>query len=192
MSILIGAVAIVGALCLLDLLLSFGVIRRLREHTSLLAEASGHGGPARAVIDLADGDSPAAFSATTTTGGLVTETSGLRIAAFFSSSCSVCPGTVPPFAEFLASHGISRDVVLAVVQHDEGPLPAYLDELAGVCQVHVEPNGGPVGDAFRVRGYPAFCVLDDDATVLASGYDPASVLSVPASAGSALQHANAG
>ena len=39
MPILIAAVVVVGCLCLLDLLLTFGVIRRLREHTSMLTAA---------------------------------------------------------------------------------------------------------------------------------------------------------
>ena len=37
MPIVIAAVTIVGVLCVLDLLLTFGVIRRLREHTAMLA-----------------------------------------------------------------------------------------------------------------------------------------------------------
>ena len=41
MPILIAAVVVVGGLCLLDLLLTFGVIRRLREHTSMLTGAGG-------------------------------------------------------------------------------------------------------------------------------------------------------
>lgn len=191
MPILSAAVAVVGALCLLDLLLMFGVIRRLREHSGLLARVSGQGDPMPPVTGLAGGDSPAVFSATTTTGALVTETSPLRIAAFFSSSCPACPDKVPGFTGKLTSYGISRDAVLAVVQHDSGPLPPFLDQLAEVCQVHVESNGGPVGEAFQVRGYPAFCVLNGHGTVLASSEDP-SVLAVAASATPAAQPAGAG
>jgi hypothetical protein len=191
MPILSAAVAVVGALCLLDLLLIFGVIRRLREHSGLLAGVSGHSDPRPAVIGLVEGDSPAAFSATTTTGVLVTETSVLRIAAFFSSFCPACPGKVPEFADYVARYGISRDAVLAVVHHDSGPLPPYLDQLAKACQVLVESPGGPVGEAFQVSGYPGFCVLDGHGTVVVSGYDP-SVLSVAASATPAAQPAGAG
>jgi len=36
MAILSAAIVVVGLLCLADLLLTFGVIRRLREHTEQL------------------------------------------------------------------------------------------------------------------------------------------------------------
>jgi hypothetical protein len=190
MPILSAAVAVVGALCLLDLLLMFGVIRRLREHSGMLSRISGLGDPMPPVTGLAGGDSPAAFSATTTTGALVTETSPLRIAAFFSSSCPACAERVPAFADKVTSYGISRDAMLAVVQHDSGPLPAFLDQLAEVCQVHIESNGGPVGEAFKVRAYPAFCVFNGHGVLLASSED-ASVLSVAASTTPAAQPAGA-
>lgn len=175
MPILIAAVAIVGALCLLDLLLTFGVIRRLREHGGLPAEGSGQMPP---VIGLAEGDSPAPFALTATNGERVTEQSRLQVVAFFSSSCSACRAQVPLFADYVSCHHIGRDSVLAVVQHDEGQLPLYLDRLAEVAQVYVERNGGDVGEAFQVSGYPAFCVLDAAGAVAATGYDP-SVLSAP-------------
>lgn len=170
MLILIAAVAIVGGLCLLDLLLTFGVIRRLREHGRLLAESGGQTPP---VIGLAEGNSPAPFVLTATSGERLTEQSGLRIVAFFSSSCSACQAGAPLFADYVGRHHLERDSVLAVVQQDEGPLPTYLDRLTEVAEVYVEPTGGDVGEAFQLGGYPAFCVLDAAGAVVATGYDPA-------------------
>lgn len=46
--VLIAAVILAGAVCLTDLLLTFGAIRRLREHTVMLGEARGAGLPAAA------------------------------------------------------------------------------------------------------------------------------------------------
>ncbi|MFD0636039.1 hypothetical protein ACFQ9X_35165 [Catenulispora yoronensis] len=43
MSLLGVAVVVVGAIGCLNLLLTFGVVRRLREHTTLLAEGQGGG-----------------------------------------------------------------------------------------------------------------------------------------------------
>ena len=64
--------------------------------------------------------------------------------------------------------------MLAVVQHDEGELPPYLDRLTEVAEVYVgEANGGDIGEAFQLGGYPAFCVLDAAGAVAATGYDPA-------------------
>ena len=63
MTVLVAAVALVGVLCLLDLLLTFGVIRRLREHAELITLG---GVPDIPVLGVAVGEQPAPFSATTT------------------------------------------------------------------------------------------------------------------------------
>jgi hypothetical protein len=176
MPILIAAVVVVAGLCLLDLLLTFGVIRRLREHTDILAGARDGKPP---VTGLAAGQSPGAFSAATTDGDLVSNVTGLRVVAFFSSSCPACPGMVPPFVEYVNSHGMGRDSVLAVVAGSAGEPPPYLAQLAEAAQVRIEPAGGEVIRAFKVEAFPAFCVLDSDGALIASGHDP-SVLPEPA------------
>jgi hypothetical protein len=174
MAILIAAVALVGVLCLLDLLLTFGVIRRLREHTALLA------GPRdlSPVVGLGAGERPGVFSAVTASGEVVTGTARLRVVGFFSSSCAACPERVPSFVEYLRRHRVERENALAVIQGSHGA-PSYLDQIAEVALVCVEPADGEVGRAFKVTGFPAFCLLDTDGTVAVSGYDP-SVLPVPA------------
>ena len=175
MTVLTTAVAVVGALCLLDLLLTFGVIRRLREHTTMLAGVRDPG-----PIGLATGQSPGSFSAVTTAGHLVTDDDGLRVVAFLSASCSACPERVPPFVDYVTSHHIGRDGVLAVVVKDAArDDPPYLPALTEAVQVCIEPDGGELARAFRVQGFPVFCVLDEAGALLASGYDP-SVLSQPA------------
>ena len=174
MAILIAAVALVGVLCLLDLLLTFGVIRRLREHTDLL---SGLG--QSQVLGLGKGKSPGTFSAMTTAGNVVTDAAQLRMVAFLSSSCSVCPERVPPFVAYLNDYRLGRDSVLAVIQGGpDEPVP-YLDQLAEVALVCVEPEDGEVAQAFEVNGYPLFFLLDVDGVVTTSTYDPA-MLPAPA------------
>jgi len=88
MPVLIAAVIAVGTLCLVDLLLTFGVIRRLREQTALLAAPDSR---ERAVIGVPEGELPGGFSATTTTGEVVSGTAGVRVVAFFASGCAACP-----------------------------------------------------------------------------------------------------
>lgn len=173
MSVLVAAVVVVGALCLLDLLLTLGVIRRLREHTSLLSAA---GGDARPVIGLPVGELPGAFAAVlTTTGELVPDTTGLRMIAFFSASCSTCPEKVPPFMDYLSAHRMARESVLAVVANRDGAPVPYLERLAEVTRVCVGPDTGEVAGAFRVSGFPAFCLLGADGTLVASDYDPVAL-----------------
>jgi hypothetical protein len=178
MPIAMSAVAVVGVLCLLDLLLTFGVIRRLREQANLIS-GIGRSGPG--VIDLLPGQFPGSFSAITATGESVNNATGLRVVAFVSASCSACPERVPAFAEYLVGNRIEPATVLVVVRDADGTLPAYLDLVAGLARVYLEPADGEVGQAFKVTGFPAFCLLDADGAVVASGYDP-SALPTPVAA----------
>lgn len=172
MPVVIAVLGVVGGLCLMDLLLTFGVIRRLREHTDML---SGAGSPPMPAVGLPVGEAPGRFAAVTTDGEPVSGAAGLRVVAFFSSWCSACPERVPPFVEYLDRHQIGRESVLAVVTTDDGTPAPYLDRLAGVAQACVEPSGGEIAAAFQVTGFPAFFLLDADGTVTASEYEPASL-----------------
>jgi hypothetical protein len=169
-AVLVAAVAIVGVLCLLDLLLTFGVIRRLREHTEMITRISVPDVP---VIGLAQGDSPAEVAASTTDGAVAGPMAALRLVAFFSTSCSICPERVAPFVEYVTEHQIAKENVLAVVVGPPDQPPAYLDRLAAAAQVSAEADNGALSTAFKVVGYPAFCLLSADGTVRATGYDPA-------------------
>ncbi|HET6856330.1 MAG TPA: hypothetical protein VFH94_04445, partial [Streptomyces sp.] len=62
MPFVIATVVLVGLLCTLDLVLTVGVIKRLREHTELLAKQGG------GRMSLGPGDEVGAFSATTVDG----------------------------------------------------------------------------------------------------------------------------
>jgi len=167
---LAAAVVIVGALCLLDLLLTFGVIRRLREHDQMIVRPPQ---PAMPTIGLAPSEPVGAFSATTTGGELLSGADGLRVAAFFSSSCSVCPERVGPFVDYLTEHLVARDSALSVVVGADGGPPPYLDRLAEVTKVCVEQDDSEITKAFKILGFPAFCLLGTDGTVVAASYDPA-------------------
>ena len=135
-----------GCLCLLDLLLTFGVIRRLREHTSMLTAAEG---TIESYVGLRAGESPEPFSAVTISGEEVAGAAGLRMVAFFSSWCAACPEQVPPFVEYLSRHRIGRDSVLAVVAGDSSTPPPYLDRLAEVAQACVVQEDGDIAKAFK-------------------------------------------
>jgi hypothetical protein len=169
MSILAAALAIVGVLCALNLLLTFGVIRRLREHTALLSDVSVPDSP---IMGLKPGDRPGPFSAVTAGGAAIDGARGLRVVGFFSTSCSICPERVPMFVDYLAKHRVPAERVLAVVNgHETTPAP-YLDTLRAVAQVCTEAHDGPIARAFRVTGFPAFALLDEHGDVIATEYVP--------------------
>jgi hypothetical protein len=170
MAVLAAAVAIVAVLCLLDLVLTFGVIRRLREHTELISSRNIADLP---IMGLTAGELPEAVSAVTISGEPVHTAAGFRVVAFFSVMCSVCPERVAPFTAYVTRNGLSRDSVLAVVVGGQDAPPPYQDQLAQVAQVCAEDYEGALGRAFKVIGYPAFCLLDADGAMLATGFDPA-------------------
>jgi hypothetical protein len=172
MPVVDAAIAVVGVLCVLDMLMTFGAIRRLREHTELLRALSVPDVP---VIGLAIGESPGAFSAVTAGGQPVSNLDGYRLIAFFSTSCSICPERVAPFAHYVAQHRLAQDAVLAVVVGPVTEPPPYLDQLAEVAQVCVEGHEGELGNTFKVVGFPAFCLLDSGGVVTATNYDPAAL-----------------
>ena len=157
MPILIAAVVVVGCLCLLNLLLTFGVIRRLREHTSML---TGVGGSEPPPIGLAAGKPPGAFSAVATSGEEVSGAAGLEVVAFFSSWCSICPERVPPFVEYLSGHHIGAGERPGRRRRGQQhatlvPGPARAGSLA-----RVEPTGGVIY-VLQVQGLPQL-LLDAD------------------------------
>lgn len=172
MPIMIAAVALVGGLCLVDLLLTFGVIRRLREQTTML---SGTPPRPRQASGLSAGDLPGAFSAVTTEAERVSGAAGLRVVAFFASWCSVCPERAQPFADYLSAHGITRDSALAVSIGPGRTPPPYLDVLTGMARICVEEEDGEIAKAFQVNGFPAFIVLDGDGSVALTAFDPAAL-----------------
>jgi hypothetical protein len=179
MGFVIAAIAIVGVLCLLDLLLTFGVIRRLREQTDIINVVNA--GRARGTtLGMAPGEAPAAFSAATTEGAMVSGPAGLRLVAFFSR-CSICPERVAPFADYLTANRIDRDSVLVVSVGPGGEPQPYLSALAPVARICVEPDGGQIVKAFELSGFPAFFLLDAAGAVAATEFDP-DELPVPARA----------
>lgn len=171
MAVLIAAVVIVGLLCLLDLLLTFGVIRRLREHTELLrtGQLASSGG----VVGLPTGQVPKQFTVVAEDGSTITGPAGLRLAGFFSATCPACPGRVAPFTDYIRDNKIARDEVLATLLIAAGTAPPpYLSLLTEVAQVTVQLPDSDVAKAFGVAGYPAFCVLGADGALVATGFDP--------------------
>src|SRR5262249_26657192 len=170
-------VVAVGLLCLLDLLLTFGVIRRLRLHSELLSRRSPLAGDEAVPV----GSPPMPFETTTTDGQRVSaETMPARtIVAFFTPDCSPCREQLPVFVDKATEFVQNGAHVLAVVVGDTDAGAEMVGQLERVGPVVAEPMGGPVSAAFRLRGYPSMCVLDERGIVSVSGRDINQLL-VPA------------
>src|SRR4051794_28290086 len=116
-STLAAALVVVGAVAVTNLLLTFGVIRRLREHTGLLADRPG-GPPRKGVI--AKGEAPGDFVAMTTAAEPVStgSISGGQLVGFFMPGCAPCKELAPRFVATARAEAGGRDRVLAVVAGD--------------------------------------------------------------------------
>jgi thiol-disulfide isomerase/thioredoxin len=179
MAILAAAVVVVGVLCVVDLLLSVGVIRRLREHTALLAQLRA-AGPAPAELP-GPGARVGEFSATTLAGDGVTlaTTGGQTLVGFFSPGCAPCKALLPGFVEYA---GVAGTPVLAVIVGDGPEVAGLTAALEPVAQVVHEEHGGAVSGAFGASMFPALLVVDANHTVIASGHELAAVR-LPVAAG---------
>ncbi|MEV0263671.1 hypothetical protein AB0I49_20350 [Streptomyces sp. NPDC050617] len=154
MPVLIATVVLVGLLCTLDLILTVGVVKRLREHTELLSERS------RGGIALGPGDEVGEFSVSSVDGEPVRDSmiESETVVAFFSPSCGPCKEKLPKFIEYARGVPRGREQVIAVVTVD-GPADAEaaapsLSALAPVARVVTGRDADAVADACKVRGFP--------------------------------------
>ncbi len=154
MPYLIAAVLILGAMTAVNLLLTVGVIRRLREHTEILSA------PPDAFQDaiVAAGESPAPFTAQTTAGSAVSldDLDGPALFVFFTPNCKACRQKLPAFR----AEAAAWDRVYAVVAEDGGDTAEMAAAISDVAQVIVETGQPVVTEAFGVRGFPAWALVD--------------------------------
>ncbi|MEO3798614.1 hypothetical protein ABGA98_01160 [Nonomuraea sp. B1E8] len=166
---LVAAVVLVGLLCMVNLLLTVGVIRRLRSQSKSMPPPA-----------MAEGLSPGArvptFAAMTTSGEPISDEllGAPALVGFFSQGCQPCKDLLPLFVE--RARGTS-DAVLAVVDTGPGEDSAdYVERLAEVARVVVEAPQGPLQTAFKVNAYPTVITIDAGGTVAGSGHTmPAEV-----------------
>jgi len=182
MPVLVAAVVVIGLLCVIDLLLTLGTIRRLREHTDLLTRlASALDGTAtRARSDPKPmvGTEIGPFTAVTTAGEIL-DAAALpadTLIAFFDPGCAPCEDLRPDFLRYAAGRPGGRDRVVAVVnaRPDEVVPPGRIAELDAVARVVVGPAAEAVRTAFDVHGWPTLCTVADG-RITASGTDLAAL-----------------
>lgn len=161
------AVVVVGVLGVLNLLLTYGVIRRLREHTELLAQRPS----AMPDVIAAAGSVVGAFAASTVDGGTVgaDDLAAGTMVGFFSPGCSACVEQLPRFVDAAAAHPGGQDRVLAVVVGAEDGAAEYVSSLSPKATVVVERHGSEIEKAFAVKAYPGFALVGADGVVTVSG-----------------------
>jgi len=180
---LIALAALAGSMAALNLLLTVGVIRRLRLHSEQLTSLSALSGQVPEVV-LGPGSQAGDFAATTTDGEPVSRDllSGQTLVGVLTAGCGACQERLPDFVAQAQAYPGGRGQVLAVLAGEPDQLESYREQLAPVARVVIEPPfDGPIVQALGVQGFPVFAVLDADGVVVASGLSP-DKLPVPASA----------
>lgn len=154
------AVVLLTALCAVDLVLTLGVVRRLRDHGDRLAELGegSLGDPAIRESGGIVGD----FAAVSVAGATVTSDRLVEptLVGFFSPDCPGCADQLAPFAEYARRFRGGTDRTMAVVVADEDVDGTYVATLSEVATVIVEPALGEVQRALGVMGYPAFAIVE--------------------------------
>jgi hypothetical protein len=156
------------AVCLLDLVLTLGVIRRLREHTEVIARL-----PAAPDVMLAEGRTAGAFETVATTGEPVSRVglAGQTLVAALAPDCPACAERLPAFLDYAGRFPGGRDRVLVAVVGSPEETADYRVRLEPVARVVVEMERqeGGLTAALDIGGYPAFGILDASGTVVARG-----------------------
>jgi hypothetical protein len=169
---LAGGAVLVGAIAIVNLLLTVGVIRRLRQHTELISANQPQLAPD---LMVGVGESPDDFSVLATDGQPVTREllADGQLVGFFSPTCEPCKELAPRFVERAARVPADRARALAVVVGHPDEVGDMVTRFEPVARVVVEPGpeAGTVTNAFKVKGFPAVCTLDGTGTVVATGLD---------------------
>ncbi|SDL47178.1 Peroxiredoxin [Nonomuraea maritima] len=172
MSVLWVALAVVFVICLLNLMLTLAVIRRLREHTELINRGRVQP-PGQGEITLPAGSQVGDFRVVTGDNREVTR-DDLRdgmLVAFFSPRCPSCEEQKPAFVRYASDLPGGRDNVIAVLLGSPEELSGLREELGGLAQIVVEADvDGAMSKAFGLNGYPAFCLMGQDGVLAVTGF----------------------
>ena len=170
MSIMNVVVVLVAVVAVLNLVLTMGVIRRLREQQGALAALRRHEqrlpsvGAVVTDFDTVDADGRRLSHRDLT---------GPALVGFFTPGCEPCRALLPRFVAELADSG-RRGVAVIVTEPGEDDTE-YRQSLARVARVVIERPHGTVQRAVGTDVYPTIVALDEHLTVTASGTDEAAL-----------------
>jgi hypothetical protein len=159
MPVLVAAVIVLAGVVVVNLLLTFGLVRRIRVHETRLAAVETGGVPE--VMTVPVGEPIPAFNTLVPPGGAA-------LFGFFSPHCEACHDRIPDFRAAAAARGGSA---VAVVIRDGGDIDTLTAGLDGLRVVVEEPDG-PLARAFGVRGFPAFAEVDASGILRSRGFEP--------------------
>jgi hypothetical protein len=150
--------AIALAVSLLSLLVSIGVIRRLREYSSHSGAFPGFDSGPRPGAPLPE------FTASTVLGDSIAAAdfaNGNGCIAFLSASCEACKSQFPLLGRYVDGLSIEHCRSLVVVAGDPNGESTYAREGARFAQIVLEPESEALVRAFEIRGFPTVIGVRD-------------------------------
>ena len=164
MYVLIALVVLLGGIALVDLVLTVGLVRRLRQFAE--GAGSNHGpGPVAQTTGLQRGAAAPDL-------GIPDAVGVPALVAFLSTDCSACSDYVPEVRAFAAEF---PGIVVAVLSGRAPKYEKYRAALGGRVRV-VEYSGrlsaedDSLINGFEVRSWPSFYMVAADGTVVGTGY----------------------
>jgi thiol-disulfide isomerase/thioredoxin len=175
MPYLVAALVLVGAVSMLNLILTTAVVRRMRMYEQKTPARSPHD----VLGGLPEGTALPAFTADTVAGGGTVTDGDLRgrpaTVAFLSTDCPGCLERAPQFAAAARATLERGGRAVAVVIEGADPVDA-LTAAAGPATVVYEPGdrSGPMTRAFAVKTFPTFFVIDAAGAITSRELPPAA------------------
>ncbi|SDY96336.1 hypothetical protein SAMN05421504_10829 [Amycolatopsis xylanica] len=136
MTFLVAAVVFVGALCLFELLLTFAVLRRLREQGEELAALKAKHGHRYDPAVLTGKEIPV---------------TGHDLVGFFDSGCPTCHEEAPHFAELAVHH-----TALAVISGAPKDVTDLIELLSPVASLVLGDEASELVTAVDIQAFPTF------------------------------------
>ncbi|MFI9236341.1 TlpA family protein disulfide reductase [Streptomyces sp. NPDC053079] len=161
MGLLVAVVVVLVVTAVLNLTLSVGLVRRIRRHTDVL---NGLVADDRGLLPVSTRIPE--FTAVAVDGTVVGKGTSdpPELVVLLSADCPACHDTLPDLVAYIGAAGHPPERVLAVVCHARDgtdAATAMVEALAGMATVVEEPcEGGVVGRAFSVDGFPSFYGVD--------------------------------
>ncbi len=168
MAYLTAGLVLVGAVALLNLVLTTAIIRRMRKSEAKHGAGSG----SRSEFGGVPNGAPLPRFTTRSADGAELTDGALRgapvLIGFFSTDCEGCLERAPEFASHVVSGSFGNGRALAVILTGTES-PDELTAAVGPATVVYEPidRSGELSAAFRIDAFPSFFVVDADGIVIA-------------------------
>ena len=167
MAFVVSGFIVVGGLCLLNMLLTFGVLRRLREHSAQLAEIpdfsmdDGPGYSAKFIGRPLSGFSARAIDGTLVSSESLTGNAGMI--AVLRIGCGPCHEQLPGFVAWASN---TDATATALVTGAESDAREMTDRLAKVSVVVAGREADELAEALGINVFPTFLEIDSTGVVV--------------------------